>query len=349
MPDARALRAIIDRDYSPRDHPALIWQADLWRGTKPLDGVTVVDATPLFANTLAKYVPLLAAGADLTVHVSPLLPHDPYAVSLLQEVGIPVTRTAPTCDIALDCAGSLAHTRARVGYVELTKTGQHIYESSNAPVFLADNSRIKLIETVLGTGDGFIRGLSHFGHADLAGRSVVIFGCGKVGRGAALSARDVGATVTLVDPDPGARPPGGCELVDAGDQEEVRARLSSAWCVASATGIAGALSSWAERLAESDIVLANLGAEDEFGPAVPTQRVLNDKAPVNFALTEPTRLRYIEATMALHNAGAVELLAGGYHPGINRPPRDVEDEILDIVRRRGTIETELGAIEEDLR
>jgi adenosylhomocysteinase len=165
VPDARALRAIIDRDYSPRDHPALIWQADLWRSTKPLDGVPVVDATPLFANTLAKYVPLLAAGADLTVHVSPLLPHDPYAVSLLQEVGIPVTRTAPTCDIALDCAGSLAHTRARVGYVELTKSGQHMSTSRvNAPVFLADNSRIKLIETVLGTGDGFIRGLSHFGH-----------------------------------------------------------------------------------------------------------------------------------------------------------------------------------------
>ena len=150
----------------------------------------------------------------------------------------------------------------------------------------------------------------------------------------------------FVDPDTDARPPDGCSLIDAADTTAVRAALDSAWCVASATGIAGALGPWAEYLAGSDLVLANLGAEDEFGPDMPEARVLNDKAPVNFALAEPTHLRYIDATMALHNAGAVELLTGSYRPGIQRPPRAVEDDILDVVHHCGTIE--LSTIEEDL-
>ena len=349
VPDVRAeaLRAILDQTYSPSDHPALIWQTEQWHVNRPLAGNRIADATPVFHNTLAKYVPLLAAGADLTIVLSPLLPHDPNTVTLLHQVGIPVTtRTADRYDVALDCAGILAQTPVRVGYVELTKSGQHVYESSTAPVFLADDSRIKLIETVLGTGDGFVRGLAHFGHPDLNGRAIVVFGCGKVGRGAALAALAAGASVTLVDPDPDVRPPAVCSLIDAADTSAVRAALDRAWGVASATGIAGALGPWAEYLAGSDLVVANLGAEDEFGPDMPEHRVLNDKAPVNFALDEPTHLRYIDATMALHNAGAVELRSGAYHPGINRPPRAVEDDILGIVRRRGTIE--LSAIEEDM-
>ena len=349
VPDVRAeaLRAILDQTYSPSDHPALIWQTEQWHVNRPLAGNRIADATPVFHNTLAKYVPLLAAGADLTIVLSPLLPHDPNTVTLLHQVGIPVTtRTADRHDVALDCAGILAQTPVRVGYVELTKSGQHVYESSTAPVFLADDSRVKLIETVLGTGDGFVRGLAHFGHPDLNGREIVVFGCGKVGRGAALAALAAGASVTLVDPDTDARPPDGCSLIDAADTTAVRAALDSAWCVASATGIAGALGPWAEYLAGSDLVLANLGAEDEFGPDMPEARVLNDKAPVNFALAEPTHLRYIDATMALHNAGAVELLTGSYRPGIQRPPRAVEDDILDVVHHCGTIE--LSTIEEDL-
>lgn len=50
-------------------------------------------------------------------------------------------------------------------------------------------------------------------------------------------------------------------------------------------------------------VLVNIGAEDEYGPLFPEQSVLNRKVAVNFALEEPTHLRYIETTFALQNAG----------------------------------------------
>jgi adenosylhomocysteinase len=164
-----------------------------------------------------------------------------------------------------------------------------------------------------------------------------------------MKARGAGADVTLIDSDPHAYPPADCTLVPADDEAAARARLASAWCVVSATGVRGALDPWAEFLIRSDAVLANLGADDEFGPHMPPDRVLNDKAPVNFALAEPTRLRYLDATFALHNACALTLLEGGQHVGLNRPPRAVEDEILTVVRAGSAIAAELSRIEQELQ
>lgn len=178
---------------------------------------------------------------------------------------------------------------------------------------------------------------------------MVVFGSGKVGRGAAMKARGVGADVTVIDSDPHAQPPAGCTLIPADDVAAVQALLASAWCVVSATGVRGALDPWAEFLIRSDAVLANLGADDEFGPHMPPERVLNDKAPVNFALAEPTRLRYLDATFALHNACALALLVGGQHAGLNHPPRAVEDDILAAVRASSAITGELAEIEHELR
>lgn len=62
MPDDRAdsLRSILDRTYDAPDHPALIEQTQMWRTAKPFAGMRLLDASPVFDNTLAKYVPLLA-------------------------------------------------------------------------------------------------------------------------------------------------------------------------------------------------------------------------------------------------------------------------------------------------
>lgn len=165
----------------------------------------------------------------------------------------------------------------------------------------------------------------------------MVFGSGKVGRGAAMKARGAGADVTFVETNPRAQPPAECTPIPADDVAAVRGRLASAWCVTSATGVRGALDPWAEFLIRSAAVLANLCADDEFGPHMPPDRVLHDKAPVNFALAEPTRLRYLDATFALHNACALALLAGGQHAGLNRTPRAVEDEILAEIRASSAI------------
>lgn len=324
------LREILDRTYAPSDYPALIAQTDEWSVTRPLTGTRVLDVTPVFTNTLAKYLPLLAGGADLTVSLSPLLPHDSQVVSLLHEVGIPVTDRPGIYDVVMDCAGVQAASTARAGYVELTKSGEHVYRSCAKPVILVDDSRIKLIETSLGTGDGLIRALAHFGHPDLVGRSIVIFGCGKVGRGAAAQAMAAGAKVTVIDTDATIHPPRGAGVIDARDQARISAAVAGAWCVVTATGRAGALTPLVHELRNSEAILANLGAEDEFGPGMPASRVLHGKVPVNFVLPEPTHLRFLDATMALVNACAVELLTGEYGAGLHRPPRRLEERILEV-------------------
>ena len=45
-----------------------------------------------------------------------------------------------------------------------------------------------------------------------------------------------------------------------------------------------------------------MGVEDEYGPNVPASRVLAEKKPLNFILEEPTHLKYIDASLALHAA-----------------------------------------------
>ena len=136
-----------------------------------------------------------------------------------------------------------------------------------------DDSRIKVIETSLGTGDGLIRALAHFGHQDLMDRSIVIFGCGKVGSGAAAQVMGAGAKVIVIDRDVANHSPTGADFIEASDQDGVRAAVASAWCVVTATGLAGALTPLVDDLRNSGAILANLGAQDEFGPGMPASQV----------------------------------------------------------------------------
>ena len=73
--------------------------------------------------------------------------------------------------------------------------------------------------------------------------------------------------------------------------------------------------------------------------------MLNNKQPLNFILQEPTLLRYIDPTMALHNQAAVELISGGYTAGIQRINRIVHDKYWQIVEENGIISEELAAAE----
>ncbi len=47
-----------------------------WRQSRPLAGKSVLDATPVFRNTLCKYLALLAGGAQLSVYAHPDIPCD---------------------------------------------------------------------------------------------------------------------------------------------------------------------------------------------------------------------------------------------------------------------------------
>lgn len=346
---------ILNGAYDKREYPALYEQFNIWNIVKPLKGMRLLDATPVYRNSLLKYRALLAAGADLTVGISSVMAHDDEIVGVLRKCGIKVC-SADNCgsdvifDIVMDCAGAFSFLSPRIGYVELTRSGADAYRNNCRPVFFADGGRIKRIETCLGTGESFFRAMGLLGYNDWMGRKLVLFGCGKVGSGILYYARKAGARCIVVTDTgvlPGRLRELAEEIVDFKDIPAVLGVLDGAFAVVTATGVRNALGDIpAEALTGCGALLANMGVEDEFGPAIDPAFVLNGKKTLNFILKEPTLLRYIDATMALHNAGALFLI-GQHLPAEYRfilPPADMEEEILSVTRRDGLIGDDLSLI-----
>ena len=351
-----ALRARIDSLYQSAEYPACSEQARVWSRSKPLSGLTVIDATPVFDNTFTKYAALISAGAELIAGIDDVMPRSEDSVAYLRErcgIAVVTPETAPrSVDLVLDCAGAFSRLEPRIGFVELTRSGVEKYRDARRPVFVADAGRIKRIETCLGTGESYFRAMRELGHADWQGRRLVVFGSGKVGTGLITYAHRLGCRTTVVTR-PGDITPETARMAErviaADDKAAIREAVLAADAVVTATGVAGALreSCPAEVFMASHALIANMGVEDEFGPELPASRVLEHKRPLNFILHDPTRIDYIDATMALHNAGALHLvehpeLAG--RPGRIEPPAELEEAILAVSRRDGRIAGELAGI-----
>lgn len=299
-------------------------------------------------------------------------------------------------DLVLDCAGPFAALHPKIGFVELTRSGVQYYKDAKKPVFVADSGIVKRIETSLGTGDGYFRALEKLGFGDFGektpgvgfeGRRLLVFGSGKVGSGIALQGVRRGCCVTVVTDLSRARsengsnrhsdaansmPAGdfsavllqnGVDVVDCHDYAAVASLIEKADFVVTATGVAGALNApeLQKSLLSTSAVLANMGVEDEYGGAIPAERVLNAKGPLNFILEEPTHLKYIDTSLALHAAlaellvqeaksqsagwpaapetGNVATSAGTV--GLRFPPQELEQRLLSIAIQNGDIGPEI--------
>ena len=184
-----------------------------------------------------------------------------------------------------------------------------------------------------------------------------------MGQGIVLQLLRSGASVHVVtDCSLGSNPfldANGVPVTDCNDLDAVASLVRSADFVVTATGVKGALDrpQVVEALLGSHAVLANMGVEDEYGPGVPTSRVLAEKKPLNFILEEPTHLKYIDASLALHAAlgellvnEARECVAGGQdargpmpakNAGPMDPPSELEQRILSTTMQNGVIGPEL--------
>ena len=299
-------------------------------------------------------------------------------------------------DLVLDCAGPFAGLHPKIGFVELTRSGVQYYKDAKKPVFVADSGIVKRIETSLGTGDGYFRALEKLGFGgNFEGKKLLVFGSGKVGSGIALQGVRRGCCVTVVtdlkraqseqsaqsenaknasNPENSANsmPAGdfsavleqnGVNVVDCHDYPAVAALIENADFVVTATGVAGALNApeLQKSLLSTKAVLANMGVEDEYGEAIPAEKVLNAKGPLNFILEEPTHLKYIDTSLALH-AALAELLVqeakstilaeranfeseGIATPvgtvGLRFPPQELEQRLLSIAIQNGVIGPEI--------
>jgi len=155
----------------------------------------------------------------------------------------------------------------------------------------------------------------------------------------------------------------GVDVVDCHDYSAVASLIEKADFVVTATGVAGALNApeLQKSLLSTSAVLANMGVEDEYGGAIPAERVLNAKGPLNFILEEPTHLKYIDTSLALHAAlaellvqeaksqsagwpaapetGDVATSAGTV--GLRFPPQELEQRLLSIAIQNGDIGPEI--------
>lgn len=372
---------IVNDAYGEREYPALLALAREWAQVRPFEGLRVLAATPVFRNTLLQYRALLAGGADLVVGVAGSdvgdgpssgaeMPCDPGIVEVLRGNGIPVIGLQEALaletagrgfDLVLDCAGQFSACHPRFGFVELTRSGVQFYENCEHPVYVADSGIVKRIETCLGTGEGYVRALAQLGYNFCDGKKFVVFGSGKVGQGIVLQLLRSGANVQVVtDCSRGSNAfldANGVPVTDCNDLDGVAALVRDADFVVTATGVKGALDrpQIVEALLASNAVLANMGVEDEYGPGVPATRVLAEKKPLNFILEEPTHLKYIDASLALHAALGELLLqeaagvssqesasAANKKAGPLDPPSELEQRILSMTMQDGLIGPEIA-------
>ena len=344
---------IISTHYHPEEYPVLHWQIEDWRWTKPLKGLSILDATPVFRNTLIKYKALLAAGANLSVGVTDKLPVDKKIIEKLKTWGVSfISPIEKKCkfDIILDCAASFSNLNAQLGYVELTRSGVETYLKKESPVYVADSGRIKKIETCLGTGESYFRAMWQLDYKEWVDKNILIFGSGKVGAGIMMYAHRLGAKVTVVTDITtigSAAIQYADELIGITEQERIIGAIEKAYAIVTATGISGAMEKICppETFINSSAILANMGVEDEYGASIPKDRILAEKSPLNFILEEPTLLKYMDATMALHNEGALYLLQHPEAAGEIIPPVETENKLLEIVRKEGLIGEELQYID----
>ena len=337
--------------YTAADYPVIRAQAADFARRRPFAGVRILEATPLFFNTSAKILPLMAGGAEITLSLIPGVPRDERFIQWISSNGIATTCTPDdSFDLISDCIGLHSKLHPHIGYAELTHSGISHYEHCTKPCFNSDGGRIKRIEGALGTGDGLIRGLKHFELDVGPGQRWLLFGFGKIGSGVGIRLKATGATVTVVEASANRKllhgtPVGDFDWVDMTDVRSVSRAAQTATHIVTATSVPGVIGrNYPVDAFRTGQILINIGAEDEYGPEFQSDEVVNGKVAVNFALEEPTHLRYIETTFALQNAG-LEWLIG--HPdahGIVTPPDTLEEQLLDIVRKEGSIGPELKLI-----
>lgn len=290
--------------------PLLNALIERYRDEKPFEDLTVVLGYLLVRNSMVVFQAVWAGGANLVIADAHPSPATAQVLADLARHEVPVYSVEQAItrgDIFMDINAVLGRRRTPRAAMEITRTGVHHYKDIPCPVLSADNCKAKRIEGFFGTGDGFLRAWGQLRpHDPLAGKRLVQFGYGKIGRGVAHLTRKVGMQVTLAEVDPAARARAaqeGFTVVDGRPNAQLQRALSHADVVIAVTGLPQVIGqslppAW---LRANRPVLVNLGAEDEFGPAFEEAEVLGGKAmPLNFHLEQPTLNRYVDAPLAAH-------------------------------------------------
>ncbi|ACV27287.1 Rossmann-fold NAD(P)-binding domain-containing protein [Kangiella koreensis] len=305
--------------YPPEVAPFLHQMLADYQATQPYKGFSIVHNVPLTQTTLLKIACLKAAGADLIVTNPSFMNEDQDAIQILENEKVsyvPLEQVKGEFDFLLDCGAELVDScYARKGIVELTRTGAMRYQQHkefHVPIVSVDDTRLKCLETCLGTGEGVYRAITQIANIDLTNKNILIFGYGKVGIGIAYYFSKITPNIIIAEADRERLTlieHRGHQSVDAKQSQLIEHAAEASDLIITATGLKDIISDNYHTGAFKDKLLANAGAEDEFGFAFEASEVLADKKPVNFILKEPTLMEFLDPIFYAHNIAIDDALS----------------------------------------
>lgn len=318
--------------YPAQELPLLIQQRSEWTTTKALKGLKILHNVPLTIETLIKVDCLVQAGADVTLTRTRFIrPAESETLhQMIKELNLiyiaeheDLNHEAHYYDYVLDCGAQLFNViHPRKGFVELTGSGTALFKEHSkelkVPAISIDDSMLKQLETFYGTADGFIRALQQFYPNALDNQKVVIFGYGKVGAGIVYGLLPFTRNIVVVDHNPAAIKKAqlkGLDAVFPEEKERLAELIKQSNIVVAAAGAKNSISDAVDPSLLHNKILANMSAEDDFGPEVPASNVLGEKQPLNFLLESPTLMRYLDPSFYAHNLAALLIEQGDYAPG----------------------------------
>ena len=314
-----------------------------WAISKPLEGYRILHNIPLTNETLLKLESLFLAGAEVTVTHLNLQGLDPKqeCVDLLNAAGVDVEvnhdKLSGVFDFGLDCCAQIPDMKNVVitkGYVELTQSGTEVYKKLDldVPVISVDDSKLKCLEGMYGTGEACVRAIKEFVSADIKNKKVVVFGYGKVGRGIVKYLSKETSNITIIEPNPIYLEEIkllGFEFIVPEATQEIIDAVNDSFAVITATGKNGVVSKiCSENDINSGVHLLNMGAEDEYGEKFSSERIFANRAPMNFLLDAPTLIHYIDPIFYVHNKVCLDLL-NNLNSGYSSLPSELDIPLIN--------------------
>lgn len=328
----------IKKEYDITQLPFLKKQLERVRATQPYKGVKILHNIPFTKETVLKLEILYAGGAELTITSPSFMQVDPDLLNqFIISGGNWVEKVIPqnlSYDICMDCAGELLGLATpKIGTVEITGTGTNKYREAktNYPVISVDQSKIKNLEAVLGTGEAFVRAFIELSNENIKDKKFMVFGYGKVGKGIVHYLKKYTKDIVVIDIlednlkkalEEGLTP------VSANNKEYIEKLASETFAVVTATGIKNVVSKSYDPKAFASCYLANMGGEDEFGDGFENKDVMCDKKPINFFIDHPTLIRYLDPVFYAHNMGIDLLLYANLQNGLHPFPEFLSEEIV---------------------
>lgn len=322
--------------FSKKDYPFLTQQIEEFSSLDKT--ITVTNNTPLMATAFIKLQPFIQNKIKLFVGADKEM-HDERMVDYLVKQNIFMSFDKSECaqgDLFLDCGGDLIQMGDPKAITELTQTGSMQYKQikSTIPIVSIDESKAKLLEDYYGTADGFIRAIKEKVCDSLKDKHFIIVGYGKIGKGIARRLNQEKAKISAIDINPEENSDFASyqhvDLLCSSDDGAIKKAIKTAYCLVTCTGVRNLMSqaSYASDLLNSEIILANMGAEDEFGKMFPANRVLNNKFAANFLLEYPTLLKYLDPVFYAHNSLFKLFQEGNLKSGFQPFPKEISDKIL---------------------